>query len=191
MSVSHEERLAFFELELNLIYDPSIREFTSLCLMAAPEYFFVDCPASSSGKYHPLDELGWDGTIVHTRKVASVAYDLCRGLGCEDNRDLIISACIIHDLRKQGVTSERGHTVKHHPHLASELVTEVHYDTQILSEPQFEMVRTCCGYHYGPWSINPWRKPLTEFTQEELCVYLSDYIASRKSNTINYLTREW
>jgi hypothetical protein len=182
-SITPEEKVATFRSELDLIFDDKIREFTEICLMMAPTYFFVDCPASSSGKYHPIDELCAVGTILHTKKVVTVAYDLSRGLGCEVNRDAIISACVIHDLRKQGV-NRTGHTVKYHPDLGAKLVEEVHRDTKILSEKDYNIIRNGVGYHYGPWSIKPWNKPLDKYAPEELCVYLSDYIASKKTLTV-------
>ena len=54
----------------------------------------------------------------------------------------------------------------------------------MLPVKDFEMIRNCVGYHYGPWSIKPWSKPLDTYTPEEMCVYLSDYIASKKSLTV-------
>ena len=183
--INNKEKEAVFENELSLIYDKSIKEFTRLCIISAPDYFFEDCPASSSGKYHPLDELAFDGTIIHTRKIFTVAYDLCRGMGCEDNRDEILSACLIHDLRKQGLIRS-GHTTKNHPELAANLVEEVYEATQIISTESYNMIRACVGYHYGPWSVNPWMKPLAQYTPEELCVYLSDYIGSKRIIDVKY-----
>lgn len=185
MSITPEEKAAVFQPELDLIFDPSIKEFTRLCITAAPDYIFLDCPASSTGKYHPITELGPDGTILHTKKVYTVAYDLCRGLGCEDNRDEILSACIIHDLRKQGLTKS-GHTTKTHPKLGADLVTEVQEATQILSDKSYNVIRNAVGHHYGPWSVGEWKKHLSEYTPEELCVYLSDYIASKKTIEVFY-----
>ncbi len=95
--VTIEEKSKTFEDELKLIFDDDVREFTRLCVVTAPNYFFTDCPASSTGKYHPISELGPDGTMLHTKKVFTVAYELCRGLDCEQSRDEILSACIIHD----------------------------------------------------------------------------------------------
>lgn len=183
--VKNEEKEVVFAEELKLIYDKNIREFTRLCIISAPDYFFVDCPASSSGKYHPLDELAWDGTIVHTKKVFTTAYELCRGLDCEGRRDEILSACIIHDLRKQGLT-RTGHTTKSHPDLGAKLVEEVYEATEIINESSYTIIRNCVGYHYGLWSVNPWVKKLTDYTQEELCVYLSDYIASKRCVDVDY-----
>jgi 23S rRNA maturation-related 3'-5' exoribonuclease YhaM len=183
--VSQKKKEAVFVEELRLIFDRNIREFTRLCIISAPDYFFTDCPASSSGKYHPLDELAWDGTIIHTRKVFTTAYELCRGLGCEDNRDEILSACIIHDLRKQGI-KRTGHTTKNHPDLGAKLVEEVYEATKIIEEESYKIIRDSVGYHYGLWSIRPWQKPLANYTMEELCVYLSDYIASKRCVDVNY-----
>jgi len=183
--VSIKEKVATFEDELELIFDDSVREFTRLCVIAAPDYFFTDCPASSTGKYHPVSELGPDGTILHTKKVFTLAYELSRGLGCEENRDQILSATIIHDLRKQGLTKS-GHTTKNHPDLAAKLVDEVQRDTMLLSEESHNMIRNMVGHHYGLWSYGKWRKPLDKYTPEELCVYLSDYVVSKRCVEINH-----
>jgi len=183
--VSNEEKVATFAEEISLIYDENVREFTRLCVIAAPDYFFIDCPASSSGKYHPISELGPDGTILHTKKVFTLAYELCRGLGCEQNRDLILSACIIHDLRKQGLTKS-GHTTKNHPDLAAQLIDEVQRDTQLLPDEWHQAVRNMVGYHYGLWSSGKWSKDISEYTLEELCVYISDYVASKRCVEVNF-----
>jgi HD domain len=183
--VSVEEKVATFAEELELIFDDSIKEFTRLCVIAAPDYFFTDCPASSTGKFHPISELGPDGTMLHTKKVFTVAYELCRGLGCEHNRDEILSAAIIHDLRKQGLTKS-GHTTKNHPDLAAQLVEEVQRDTMLLYDESFEMIRNMVGYHYGLWSTGKWIKDLDKYTKEELCLYLSDYIASKRCIEVDF-----
>jgi len=183
--IDENYKSGIFLEQLGLIYDETIREFTRLCICAAPDYFFVDCPASSSGKYHPIDELGADGTILHTKKVFTVAYQLCRGLKCESNRDEIIAACLIHDLRKQGMT-KTGHTAKNHPKLAADLVEEVQQATQMLSEKSYQIIRNACGYHYGPWSTKEWLKDLNEYSREELVVYLSDYIASKREIHVDH-----
>lgn len=185
MSITAEVKVKTFKPELDLIYNKTTKEFTKLCIISAPDYFFEDCPASTSGKYHPLDELGADGTILHTKKVVTLAYELCRGLACEQNRDEIISACIIHDLCKQG-WKKTGHTHKWHPKFGAELVTAVQDATGILTDEAHIMIRNCVGYHYGPWSSHEWKKPLSEYTPEELTVYLSDYVASKRCLTVDY-----
>ena len=167
--VSFKEKEDTFKEELGLIFDESIKEFARLCIIGAPDYFFEDCPASSTGKFHPLDELGHDGTIIHTKKVVTVAYELCTGLACDNRRDEILASCIIHDLLKQGV-KKTGHTAKNHPDLAAKLVDQVQRETQILTEDSYLRIRNNVGYHYGPWSSGDWKKDLSKYTREELCV---------------------
>ena len=183
--VSVEEKAATFEKELDLIFDDDVKEFTRLCIISAPDYFFTDCPASSTGKFHPVSELGPDGTILHTKKVFTLAYELSRGIGCEENRDAILSAAIIHDLRKQGL-NKTGHTTKNHPDLAAQLVDEVQKDTKLLADETHTLIRNMVGFHYGLWSYGKWKKPLSEYTPEELCLYISDYVASKRCVEINY-----
>jgi 23S rRNA maturation-related 3'-5' exoribonuclease YhaM len=174
-----------FADELDLIFNEITREFTRLCIVSAPDYIFIDCPASSTGKYHPIGELGPDGNIIHTKKIFTLAYTLCRGLHCENHRDEILAACLIHDLRKQGIT-KLGHTVKNHPALAADLVEEVQQATQMLSDESYKIIRNCCGYHYGPWSIGEWKKPLEKYTPEELCVYIADYVVSKREVQVDF-----
>jgi hypothetical protein len=185
MAITSQEKAQIFEKELELIFDKSIREFTKLCIMSAPDYAFFDCPSSSSGKHHPVDELCGQGNIIHSKKVFTVAYDLCRGLGCEDDRDSILSACLLHDLVKQGF-KKTGHTVSNHPALSGKLVDQVQEDTQILDETTYLKIRGCTIFHYGLWTENSYKKPLSKYTMPELCVYLSDYVASKKSLDVKY-----
>ncbi len=180
-----KEKANTFEKELELILDHNIREFTRLCVVSAPDYFFNDCPASSSGKFHPVNELAGNGTIVHTKKVITLAYELVKGLDCEQSRDEIIAACVIHDLRKQGLVKS-GHTLPDHAELAAQLVDEVQRDTQMLSDETYDMIRSCVGYHYGLWSIEKWKKPLDKYTLEEYTVYIADFTVSKRFVDINY-----
>ena len=73
-----------------------------------------------------------------------------------------------------------------HPALAADLVEEVQDATQILSDKSFNIIKNCVGYHYGPWSSGQWKKSLKKYTSEELCVYLSDYVASKRQVVVNY-----
>lgn len=184
--ISAEEKEAHFESELERIYDHSIREFARLCIVNAPDYIFIDCPSSSTGKYHPIDELAPDGTIIHTKKVFTMAYEIVKGLDCDNNRDIVLAAALVHDLRKKGTGEGALHTLKNHPNHAAQLVDEVQEATQLLTENQHKMLRNCVGYHYGPWSVKPWLKPMEQYTREELALYMSDFVVSKRFIMTDY-----
>lgn len=180
-----QAREEIFSVELGLINDIRVREFTKLCIASAPDYFFSDCPASSTGKYHPLNEISWDGTIIHTKKVFNVAYALTRGLGVEEHRDPILSSCIIHDLIKKGWKGGQW-VQKNHPQLAAELVDNIQKDTQLLTEGEYKIIHDSVFHHYGPWTTKAVAKPMTDYTLEELCLYVADYIASKRFLDVYY-----
>jgi hypothetical protein len=184
MSFTNEEKVEYFKAELERIYDKKIREFTRLCLIYAPDYIFDNCPSSTSGKYHPLDELGADGTLIHIKKVFTMAYEIVKALNCENNRDIVLSACIVHDLRKYGIPGTpgfTGHSLKDHATLGVNLIDEVQEATQLLTEEQHKILRNCVGLHYGPWTddVN-WKKDMTSYTAEELTVFISDFVVSKR-----------
>lgn len=189
MGITAEEKVAAFDFELKRIFDQKIREFTKLCLIQAPDYFYLDCPSSSTGKYHPLDELGYDGVLIHTKKVFTMAYEMVKGFACERNRDIVLSACLIHDLRKQGHEKSGFTDMQRHNGWAADLVDEVQEATQLLTEDQHTILRNCVGYHIGPWSYEPWKKPLSEYTPEEMTVYMSDFTVSKRFIQVDYIRR--
>jgi 23S rRNA maturation-related 3'-5' exoribonuclease YhaM len=182
-----KDRLELFKDELDLIVRSDIREFVEACIEASPDYVFEDCPSSSSGKYHNLDELGPDGNIVHTKRVFALAYELSRGFDCEHRRDEICSAALLHDMAKQGLTKS-GHTVKNHPQIMAKLVADV-YKSKFkdkLNRESALIIYYCVAYHYGPWSGKDVKKPLKEYTPEELTVYVADYVSSKRFVHIDY-----
>jgi len=179
--MNYKDRIKLFEAELDLIFSKEIREFTEECIKQAPDYIFVDCPSSSTGKYHPVDEISGDGTVLHSRRVTAVAYDICRALGCEDHRDEIIASGILHDMAKQGL-EKSGNTIRTHPQIMAKLVADVYTEKfkDKLNRESALVIYNCIFHHYGLWSSPDIKKDLKNYTPEELCVYISDYIASKR-----------
>jgi len=186
-----KDRIDLFKAELNLIVKKDVRDFTKAVLEAAPDYIFEDCPSSSSGRYHPIDELGSDGNNIHVRKVFAVAYELSRGLDCEHNRDEICAAALLHDIMKQGV-ERSGHTVRNHPQLAADLIAKVYKEKfkDKINRDSVIIIYNAIRYHYGPWTEKNVRKSLKEYSLEELCLYISDYVASKRFIKVDYLRRD-
>jgi len=189
--MDYKEKVKAFKHELSLMGNKDILDFTKECIRVSPDYVFEDCPSSSSSKFHPIDELGGDGTIIHTRRVFTMAYDLSRGLGCENHRDEVCSASILHDLAKQGLMS-CGHTIKEHPQIMANLISEVYNGgfKSKLDKKSANIIYWSVFFHYGPWTIKKYNKPLDQFTPEEYCVYLADYTASRRFVKVDYQRKE-
>jgi hypothetical protein len=179
--MDYEERLETFKDELNLISNPGIREFAEECIKRSPDYIFENCPSSSSGKYHPIDELSADGTLLHTKRVFALAYELSRGLDCEYSRDEICAAALLHDMAKRGLESSE-HTVKDHPQIMAGLVADIYKEKFRDKVSRESALKIYYGifYHYGPWTSPNVRKSLRDYTPEELCVYVADYVSSKK-----------
>jgi len=182
-----KERMSIFKDELDLISRKEVKDFVKACIAKAPDYVFEDCPSSSSGKYHPIEELGADGTLIHTKKVSAVAYEFSRALDCENHRDEIVAAAILHDMAKQGLESA-GHTVREHPRIMSKIIAGVYNDgfKDKLNKTTANLIYWSVFYHYGPWTEESVRKPLREYTPEELSVYMADYIVSKRFVHIDY-----
>jgi hypothetical protein len=177
-----------FTEELNQISDEKLRGFVAEFLDTTIPKYFYHVPASSSGKYHPKQDLGEGGLVRHTKAVVRVALDLLR---CEqfvedtsENRDIAIISCLLHDTFKNGI-EDSGYTVSEHPLLASEFFSK---NLLYCHCPSFNetfrnwTISSCIESHMGIWNkdregneILP--KPETEFQK---LVHMADYIASRK-----------
>lgn len=174
-----------FEKELLLIKNNDLREFVEDCLDNAPKYFY-HIPASSSGKYHPKQDLGEGGLVRHTKAVVRVALDLIRCEQFEDSKskqDEIISACLLHDILKSGYEGS-GKTVAEHPLLADDFIERIYMNKYRNMNIGMSVINieNYIRSHMGIWNkdldgneILP--KPV--YSLEKL-VHLADYIASRK-----------
>jgi len=184
--MDYEERLEIFKNELELINNNEVRDFACECIKYVPDYIFTDCPSSSSGKYHPIEELGPDGTILHTKKVFALAYELSRALDCEQHRDEICASALLHDMLKQG-PKRSGHTVREHPQLMAKFIADMYTEKfkDRLDRDTALIIYYGVFYHYGPWSSIDIRKPMEKYTLEELAVYLADYVSSKRFVTVD------
>jgi HD superfamily phosphohydrolase YqeK len=171
--------------EINLINTIYIKEWTIKTLENTPDYFFK-APASSTGKFHPQCTCKEGGLIIHVKRAVYIANRLCSGWGIKDlDRDIVISATILHDIAKVGnpaVAKTTYEDYENHPINGAELINS----TLTLAEnsPPFnEIVRNimdCVKYHMGLWTPEKVRKEIKDYTLLELVVYTADYIATTK-----------
>ena len=170
--------ILLYKDELAAIKDRAIRSFVAACLMVAPRYIFWDAPSSSSGKYHPADELTGNGCVIHTKRVVKMILML-------GGDDIAVAAGIIHDLVKQGWIKS-GHSVDEHPELAVQLINKVHDSRRgLISRNTMGAIRSAVGFHMGPWRKRGRYKIPKKFSSWGLGVtarrvHLADVYASQK-----------
>jgi len=179
-----EEKWRVFEKELELIKDSYIREFTKESLNNTSDYFFI-AQASSTGKYHPTCTIKKGGLIVHVKRVIYLANRLCTGLGIEGiDKDIILSACILHDIAKTPSNDSRFTYADYENHPINAVKYLANYkhpeDKQLEYADFYIKLNGCIQYHMGLWTPKEIKKDIKNYSLLELVVYISDYIAATK-----------
>lgn len=164
--------------ELELIQNSEVRYITELALEAVEPQFF-QAAASSSGKYHPKFALGKGGLVRHTKVAVKFAVDLFRLYNfSEIEKDLIISALILHDTCKSGLNWDSDHTVTEHPLLVEQLYSSEVENRQVIWEEINNLIKS----HMGKWNTDREGNEVLPIptTRTQKFVHLCDYLASRK-----------
>jgi hypothetical protein len=179
-----------FSQELELILNPTIKEFATKAIQTLPDYLW-EVGASSTGKYHPEYTLGKGGLIKHIRATIRILVELFRmemfNYFSSEEKDLMIVALLLHDGAKSGIVQQRF-TVFDHPLIIAEYI-ENHPDLQgILTKEQMDLMLGAVRSHMGAWNVDKngqqiLPKPNTKFQN---MVHIADYIASRKMLEMNF-----
>jgi len=178
MAITLAQKKQFFKEELLGMKNAGMKKFLIEVLKKFPDYFFNDCPASSTGKYHPPGLNKPDGTLKHTRLVVRIVKELARIGDLDINRtEALIVAAVCHDMYKRGV--EKGeHTVFEHPELAVRAVRKVYWDNpDLISFQLFTLITDSMKYHYGRWGYHKMSPIETGFLLGLL--HIADAIASK------------
>jgi len=135
--------------ELDRIKDEEIRRFTEECLNRSPSHFWYR-PASSTGKYHSPEENEVGGLILHTKRVCSAAEILIDAWMEPIDKEIIRSACILHDICKYGTgSSSTRWTLSNHPQLGSNFLREVGRDKY--DQSKVNAIANAVAFHSGRW----------------------------------------
>ncbi len=175
--------------EINLITDDAIVSFVRSVLLKAE--IFWDIPSSFSGKYHPADEHGHGGNVLHTKRVVRVACILADSYSLsDDERNIIIAACLLHDVTK-GIPDFNDPSSFHydpmHPYTVAKFVQNCQmYDKEygndsqstslFIAEESIQAILRLVRCHLGPWSPVPETYPITYL---DYIVHIADNIASK------------
>ena len=160
-------------------------------LQEIPEYFFT-VPASSSGKYHPVGDLGEGGLVRHSISVKKMLDHLMELNGyyefTDRQKELLQLAALFHDCMKSGTQEDyekNQHTKFLHPILAANFimycacVVGLNYDDA-------KFIYDAVASHMGQWNINKYGDGTLPLPQEphQKILHLADYLASRQDINI-------
>ncbi|MCK9543590.1 MAG: HD domain-containing protein [Novosphingobium sp.] len=160
-----------FNNELNLIKNHDVRKWTKDTLENAPDYFWI-AQASSSGKYHPACTNRKGGLLIHVKRVVYLANRLCEGWGLFGiERDIVLSACILHDIAKTADKDFIYHAINAEKYYADHNKNDIIY---------CKIDESIC-HHMGRWTIDDIKKPIVDYSLIELAVYTCDYMATTKT----------
>jgi len=179
---------------IDKIMTPELKIFATLLSAYIPEYFF-HVAASSTGKYHPVGDLGEGGLVRHTESVCEMLINLTApesvknmlAQGTEKPVQYIIDcmyvACLFHDSLKSGWQDDyeqNKHTKHEHPLYAAGMVSGMR---NFLPDETLDFIAGCIASHMGEWNKNKYStyvlpKPSTIY---QTFVHMADYIASREN----------
>lgn len=174
------------EDEINTLTFDDIKEFGLALLHTIPEYFFK-VPASSSGKFHPKNDLGEGGLVRHSITVRKMLRHILEPNGYYDFTDreveLLELAALFHDSFKSGTQEEYEeniHTKFLHPVLAANHILMESVKKRFDYDSASFMASAIMS-HMGQWNTS-WREagtlPLPK-TPAQKALHLADYLASR------------
>lgn len=172
---------------VNNFKNETLKEFAIYCADRLPEYFW-EIPASTSGKYHPITDLGEGGLVRHSLMTYKVVTDLIRmserELDIETEETLQFSA-LFHDCCKCGTDENSiGHTSHEHPLIASRFLSTKYCEFSAGTNKKINInaIRSCIESHMGKWNTSKYSDVILPTPKDwrEILVHQADYIASRK-----------
>jgi len=176
-----------FEKELKEIKNQEISSFTEIVLNNAPSKFY-ELGASSTSRYHPESSNGKGGLVNHTKQVFYIAMTIIDTklpqFWC--NRDVVLSACLLHDIFKYDGSNDSNYTVKNHGYKALKWIDELKDVRMFLSvydrKPEwYSEIMACIHAHNGIFTT----EYEGQFSTEQMITHVADYIASRKWNVFD------
>lgn len=180
--------------EIDSIQDESIKSFTRAMLLAVDTFWVA--PSSPSGKYHPPDEYGEGGDVLHTKRVVAITKLLAESQEREDfETDMLVSAAILHDITKVYCREDgsfKSDTM--HPLTVTTLFEKLRLTemedakkqgskTTMLDFNTITEILRLVRCHMGPWSPIPEVVPITPF---EMTVHWADMIAANLHKVVDF-----
>lgn len=158
-----------FEAMANSLTDPNVKNFVADAVTHAQSQFFT-APSSSSGNFHPADEINVGGLLAHSVRDMIVGGWLADYFQLSaQEKDVIQGALLIHDIQKGGIPWTT-YDAAHGPDGANWLQPFEAGKGQEAAEMDL-LVRN----HMGQWNAPT---PTPPQTLDEQLVCYADYLAS-------------
>ena len=177
------DKVAIFKKEYSYIKDNKKREDLKLLVNELPDYFF-DIPASSTGKYHPDFAKSEHGLVKHTKVAVRFAKELLDNPGlnnfCDNEKDIIIMAIVLHDGCKSGRVKEK-YTRFDHPLVVCELIKESRSKLSLTDE-EFNLLIRVISSHMGIWNKDYNGNEVLPIPKDKYqrFVHMCDYLSSKR-----------
>lgn len=193
--------LKTFEKEITTIKTDKMRDFYKAILESCDDLNATGA-ASSSGKYHPIQDLGKFGLYRHSITVAKFAEIMMRSVPLYDddeNWDIVYVAALLHDMDKYDSNVDEGsHTVNYHPVAMAKRIRD--FNTE--NDASFERVAKAIETHHSRWGAlkEPWNgietMPEPEDLENYILVFadlcaanseLPEFLETQKDDAVKYL----
>lgn len=168
-------------------------------MQEAPDYV-TNIPSSSTGKYHPQDEINSNGMCIHIRRCAILAEEVLR-MRYEDNDadrdrdlDILLAASMIHDSYKNGHKEKNNLPINKYTHPWHPIWAFWNVSKIAGNLPKNTIVREMmwalgwvCLFHEGKWTIKKAKETAKNAKMEDwvsqLCkdMHTVDYMVSRRT----------
>jgi len=154
--------------QVDLINNEELRTLVKKILEKLPEAFWTrEC----SKKYHPVDERGECGNIIHSLRVTKVGLRILETTVHEKiDLDMVRASHLLHDCMRHGLEGKTPFSVKDHPQLVREFIKQKGLTCE-LSEKMCDIIDT----HMGVWGY-PQYLPEVDL---KAILHIADFIASQ------------
>ncbi len=172
ITITAQQKQRVFEPMFKNFETEEILEYFKEIVTKIPDAIFYK-PASSSGKYHNLQQIGKYGQLIHIYMFFDILNML---LDLEYNkykfpdlieRDLMRCVPALHDMCKYGVFGSRTHTTSKHPLMAKDKLIRINKQKNFkhpLEEDQLKMLCEMCERHSGEWNI--WKDKIIIYDED-------------------------
>jgi len=176
VAVPERDDYALYMDSTYLINNKEIREFVQAFIAERVPKYFQTIPAAKHVEHHMAGSHGEGGLVRHTLAMVAVLLDIVQLQYLQFksvDKDLILSAALLHDTFKHG--KEGAKYERSHPNIAAQEILK--FAKERNQEKIGKIIGGLVVAHMGEWGNQ------TPGNRGQFIVHLGDYIASR-----NYLT---